>query len=270
MISAAHPKTGDRSYAPALAAPSQQPRIAQGGNITPNAPLIGARRETQQIAPPERSQGGASFSEPAAMPPPLRAMDQAPEAPAADLRDAMWNRFLSAIGVDPDVANPRLHVQGLAEAASAAWNALSDHSRHNGHLGELLRSHQKTQESLLASEYEVMSHEVRGSRDSIDVLDEVDQTVRSFLPALMMFPENGLIAFIIQQLERAAQPDDGLLPGEQSLKDRLKSLQQDIAGLDLGAVESWRHISDWLVESLSAQSPQIVRLHQNNRRQQRG
>ena len=51
------------------------------------------------------------------------------------------------------------------------------------------------------------------------------------------------------------------------MKDRLKGLQADIAGLDLGSVGSWEQISLWFAEGLSPQSPQIVRLHPNRRQQ---
>ena len=48
---------------------------------------------------------------------------------------------------------------------------------------------------------------------------------------------------------------------------RLKGLQQDMAGLDLNSVGAWTQISDWFAHDLAPDSPQIVRLHPNNRRQ---
>jgi hypothetical protein len=95
----------------------------------------------------------------------------------------------------------------------------------------------------------------------------MDVNVRSHLEALMVFPENGLLATIVSGIESAAQTDNGLAPGEQSLKDRLKGLQQDIAGLDLASATNWDQIKLWYEESFSPDQPNILRLAERRHRQ---
>jgi hypothetical protein len=60
-----------------------------------------------------------------------------------------------------------------------------------------------------------------------------------------LFPETSLLNYLIEELERAARPDDGLRPGEQSLKDQLKAVAE-LMNSDLADVNAWRQIGDVL------------------------
>ena len=74
--------------------------------------------------------------------------------------------------------------------------------------------------------------------------------------------------FLIEQLERAAQPDDGLLSGEQSLKDILVNVNGVLRSADLANADSWKRISAMLAIREDAPHndlPAIVVQRQNRR-----
>ncbi len=58
----------------------------------------------------------------------------------------------------------------------------------------------------------------------------------------MLYPATGLITYLIDELEAAAQPDDGLVHGEQDLKDQLKYVREALGKLDLDNPRSWDEI----------------------------
>jgi ribosome assembly protein YihI (activator of Der GTPase) len=61
---------------------------------------------------------------------------------------------------------------------------------------------------------------------------------------LMLFPETGLLSYIIDELETAAAADDGLSTEEQGLLDRLREVDQFMDKLDLSDAEAWQRVED--------------------------
>jgi hypothetical protein len=249
LISSMAHRSGQRSRAPQLAAP-EQPGVAHGGSLNAEFPALPSQSATV----------------PAIAAPPV-GLSNAPLQTDDEIKREYWDRLVSALEVDPGEASERLNVPGLTASASAAWKALVEHGQKNRMLGDLLRRHRAQQDDYLKSEYDLISEEIRGDRRRINLLDEMDVNVRSHLEALMVFPENGLLATIVSGIESAAQTDNGLAPGEQSLKDRLKGLQQDIAGLDLASATNWDQIKLWYEESFSPDQPNILRLAERRHRQ---
>ena len=62
----------------------------------------------------------------------------------------------------------------------------------------------------------------------------------------MLFPETRLIDYLIEEIENAAQFDDGLQHGEQALKDQLKYVRQGLGELNLSSPRSWDEIRERL------------------------
>jgi hypothetical protein len=123
-----------------------------------------------------------------------------------------------------------------------AWKALNAHSKKNENLGFLLREFQNEQDRILSEVYSRLRSENGGDDQKQTLLDGVDGRVRNDLTLYMLFPETGLITYLIEELEAAAQPDDGLVHGEQDLKDQLKYVREALGRLPLDNPRSWDEI----------------------------
>ncbi|MBN9282576.1 MAG: hypothetical protein J0H37_10040, partial [Hyphomicrobium denitrificans] len=87
-----------------------------------------------------------------------------------------------------------------------------------------------------------LRRETDGDERKLSVLDGIDGRVRDDLLLYMLFPEMGLVRYLIEELEAAAQPDDGLVHGEQQLKDQLRSVHEALDTLNLDNPQSWDEI----------------------------
>ena len=91
---------------------------------------------------------------------------------------------------------------------------LNSQSKKNESLGILLRAFQDEQDRVLSEVYSRLRRETDGDERKLSVLDGIDGRVRDDLLLYMLFPEMGLVRYLIEELEAAAQPDDGLDHGE--------------------------------------------------------
>ncbi len=242
LISSAAHRSGQRSMAPRLAAPGQ-PAELEGGRLDEKQPSLAVEEPPRALT---------------------REAVAAPDIPEGqtdlEIEGEFWARLVSAIGVDPRIASERLSVQGLEQAAIGAWNALRIHAQSNPRLMRFLERHQREQEFKLKAAYNEIREGNRGLQRQNRILDGADELVERYLPALMVFPEHGLIDQIIAELELAAQSDDGLRPDEQTLVNRLKSLKQEIAVLDPAEVGDWDQIRQWYADAFSLDKPNVLRL----------
>jgi len=166
-----------------------------------------------------------------------------------DFRHHFLQELLAAVGLTEEVVRDRLASDEVKEAVLAAWRALSGHGTRNAELGRLLRDHQKRQEDQLAQAYGRLKNRIGLDERQVDLLDEIEDEVQNALPLLVLFPETGLVDYLIDELESAAEPDDGQLPGEQDLLERLRMVRQALRSLDLADASSWRQIGDLLTPS---------------------
>jgi hypothetical protein len=150
--------------------------------------------------------------------------------------------LLEAIHLRSDIVDKRLSLPQSRDAILEAWKALNAHSKKNENLGFLLREFQNEQDRILSEVYSGLRSEIGGDDRKQSLLDGVDGRVRNDLTLYMLFPETGLITYLIEELEAAAQPDDGLVHGEQDLKDRLKYVREALGKLDLDNPRSWDEI----------------------------
>jgi len=150
--------------------------------------------------------------------------------------------LLDAIHLNSDVVDTRLSLPQSRDAILEAWKALNEHRKKNENLGFMLRDFQNEQDRILSEVYSRLRSEIGGDDRKQSLLDGVDGRVRNDLTLYMLFPETGLISYLIEELEAAAQPDDGLVHGEQLLKDQLKYVQEALGRLDLDNPHSWDEI----------------------------
>ena len=157
---------------------------------------------------------------------------------AAYYREAL----LEAVHLRSDIVDKRLSLPQSRDAILEAWKALNAHSKKNENLGFLLREFQNEQDRILSEVYSRLRSENGGDDQKQTLLDGVDGRVRNDLTLYMLFPETGLITYLIEELEAAAQPDDGLVHGEQDLKDQLKYVREALGRLPLDNPRSWDEI----------------------------
>jgi hypothetical protein len=156
----------------------------------------------------------------------------------AHYRDAL----LEAVHLRADIVDKRLTLPQSRDAVLEAWKALNAHSKKNENLDYLLRAFQNDQDRVLSEVYSRLRSENGGDERKQALLDGVDGRVRNDLTLYMLFPEMGLVTYLIDELEAAAQPDDGLVHGEQDLKDQLKYVREALGRLDLDNPRSWDEI----------------------------
>lgn len=150
--------------------------------------------------------------------------------------------LLEAIHLGSEIVDKRLSLPQSRDAILEAWKALNSHSKKNESLGFLLREFQNDQDRILSEVFSGLRSETEGDERKLSLLDGVDGRVRDDLPLYMLFPETGLVSYLIEELEAAAQPDDGLVHGEQQLKDQLRSVRDALGRLDLDNPQSWDEI----------------------------
>lgn len=150
--------------------------------------------------------------------------------------------LLEAIHLGSEIVDKRLSLPQSRDAILEAWKTLNSHSKKNENLGFLLRDFQNEQDRILSEVFSGLRSETGGDERKLSLLDGVDGRVRDDLPLYMLFPETGLVSYLIEELEAAAQPDDGLVHGEQQLKDQLRSVRDALGRLDLDNPQSWDEI----------------------------
>jgi hypothetical protein len=227
-------------------------------SLTPETPAIAKDPDTKALAAPDRRSAGEpqqAAGRPASRPrePRRDELDAGAGDPAvaASLgeeeierwRYRCWSDLVSPLKIDPSRASERLNRPGVAGLAAEAWAELTKLGEASETLFEHLREHKSTQEREIAAAYSDLRGVADGRDDLIDLLDGIDGDVQRNLPALMLFPENGLLADIIGRLEAAAAPDNGLRAVEQKLLGRLRTIRDYLEQSDLGEQHTWKWVN---------------------------
>ncbi|MFA5956808.1 hypothetical protein [Hyphomicrobium sp.] len=200
----------------------------------------GVLREAQQRLEPAK--GSVPEIERRRDPPALPGRLPLPREEKQELAAHYREALLEAVHLRPDIVDTRLSLAESRDAILEAWKALNAHSKKNENLDFLLRAFQNEQDRVLAEVYSQLRSENGGDERKQSLLDSVDGRVRNDLTLYMLFPEMGLVTYLIDELEAAAQPDDGLVHGEQDLKDQLKYVREALGRLDLDNPDSWNQI----------------------------
>ncbi|MCB1505476.1 MAG: hypothetical protein KDJ47_10920 [Hyphomicrobiaceae bacterium] len=251
LISATNPR-------PVIAAQPSRPAIAgpqgplQGGALDAAAPPLAGPPQQGMARVPQASRGTQRQLTQAAL----------TQQEREDLEALYEDQLLSALGLSSAAVAARLSGEGVQEAAIAAWRELQSHANANWDLAHLIRHHQAQQENDLDEMYQSLKNGAYGDQRKINELDRVDQSIREALPALMLFPETGLVRFLIDQLELAAGPDDGQKPEEHILLEQLRQVNELMGQSDLADADAWARIRAALTEKARGDFPRIVRIPQ--------
>jgi len=230
-----------------------------------------ARFEGVQARPP--IDGGTLRTTPPQLPRDRRAPELEKPAPAlphvhplseeerarliAHYREAL----LSAVGLTSDLVDQRLKSPESREAMREAWKALGAHSKKNHLLEMMLREFQNMQDRDLSEVFSRLLSETGGDDRKRSLLVGVDSKVRDDLVLYMLFPETRLIDYLIDEIENAAQFDEGLQHGEQALKDQLKYVRQGLGELNLSSPRSWDEIRQRLAIRPGTDMPNFLNKH---------
>jgi len=196
----------------------------------------GALRNAAEALPPRKTPELAAPA--AALPriPQLSAEEE--EALSAHYRSVL----LGAIRLTPELVDQHMRSAGVRSAMGEAWKALIAAGNRRPDLGQFLRKFQTMQNNDLSAAYSELVSEVGGDTRRRAVLDNVEERIQTDLALYNLFAESGLISYLIEELEAAAQPDDGLQDGEQDLKDQLRFVREGLGQLNLSSPRSWEEI----------------------------
>ncbi len=243
LISAASPRAIDAAarQLPGLAAPAGGP--LDGGTLNqPQPKLERPHAKTPQVAAP------------------VRQLTQGPltQHEREHLEALYEDELLSSLGLNSRTVAARFSGEGVQEAAISVWRELQRQAGLNGELGHLLRHYQSEQEKVLDATYVSLKNGAGGDQRKINLLDACDNHIREALPALMLFPETGLVRFLIDELEQAAGPDDGQQPGEHVLLEQLRQVNLAMSHSDLSEAGDWNRVRRILSPSNITDLPQFM------------
>jgi hypothetical protein len=171
-------------------------------------------------------------------------------------------QMLQAIHLDSERIDTRLSADDLRNAMLDAWRTLSVHGKKNDLLERLLKMFVEQQNNALDDRYASLKAATIGDERKINILDAIDDKVRNDLSCYFLLPEMHLIDNLINEIESAAQHDDGLRPDEEALKERLKFVQSALGRLELTDPMSWAEIKQGLMQNYDSSLPKILRFGQ--------
>jgi hypothetical protein len=129
----------------------------------------------------------------------------------------------------------------------------------NPRLNGLIKDHKEAQEDALGRRYSELRVLASLQPEYTDELERADGDIQSDLSVFMLFPENGLLDYLIGDIEQAATPDDGLRPGEQRLLDELRGIRATLAAADLSDPQTWTRVGLALQKIAAEQRANIAR-----------
>ena len=250
------------AYRPALAGPSSNGGPLHGGKIPdPIGKLAPSPRPAQiedgRLSPePVLPEVGA----PPASAPQQQAVHAAGQENEAEKAYVYyWSELVSVLGIDPKHALQRLDAPETGAQAQEVWAMLMRLAEHNDKLNGFIEEHKEAQDEALSQAYSRLRLHANGDQSITDALDRADGDVQRNLSVFMLFPENGLLDFLIAGLEQAAAPDDGISPVEQKLLDELRHVRATLREADLSDPQTWTRVGQVLQKVAADQRAQIAR-----------
>ena len=192
------------------------------------APMSPARqldRAPPKLSPPQRV--------------PNKAVIPLSNEEVAQLARDYQTRLLNAIDLVRDAVAELLTDRTTVVAIGNAFKALQDVGARNENLGQLLRKFQNKQNSQLQVERDVIRMEIDNDGRKLAILGDVERDIQRNMNVYNLLPSAELLSYLIDELERAAQPDEGLHDDEQRLVDYLRHIKEVQSQLDLRDATSW-------------------------------
>ncbi|MGE0055340.1 MAG: hypothetical protein AB7S74_14130 [Hyphomicrobium sp.] len=200
---------------------------------------------------------------------PLEQQPQRLERPQAKLPEMsqaqidQWQVYcrqelLGAINLDIETVDQRLLSQAARSSIMQAYKSLLAVSYSNANLANYLDTFQKEQGQVLDDAIQRLYTEAGESNAKRQIVDLVQNRMEEDHAHYMLFPESGMISYLIEELERAATPDDGLLQEEQQLLEQLKYVRDGLYELNLADPTSWAEINQRLAPRKPQRYPGFV------------
>lgn len=170
--------------------------------------------------------------------------------------------FLTELHLNPNDLMGQLSNEAVLEAAADAWQGLEGLGKQNNLLADFLHQVKSTHNETTKAAYKGMRAHLEHDARKVALLDLVYSEINAAEAVLLLAPESRLLQTLIGELERAAERDDGQMPGEQELCEKLKGVASALGKLDLENAESWREVEERILEPESSPDlPKVVRLH---------
>ena len=173
--------------------------------------------------------------------------------------------FLTELNLNPHTLMTQLTNDAVREAAADAWQGLEGLGKQNHLLADFLRQVKGTHRRTAEDAYKGMRAHLEYDVRKVVELDAVYDEIESAEAVLLLAPESQLLQTLIGELERAAERDDGQMPGEQELQDKLRTVAAALGNLNLESADSWRQVEERILEPEAQDLPNVVRLRGKNR-----
>ncbi|HXF55437.1 MAG TPA: hypothetical protein VNK52_15090 [Hyphomicrobiaceae bacterium] len=160
-----------------------------------------------------------------------------------DLEQHFVSQIMQRLGLPPH-AYGKLRAEEIAAQAVAAAHLFKRQARTHMRLHERLSSIESNLRRELSRAHTLLANEYEGQGLALERLAEVVAAVNERIPALMLLPESGVLADLIEQLDEASAGDGGLRPGEDVLRDRLRRLEDDLRSMNAAEGSVWSRIED--------------------------
>lgn len=220
------------------------PAMIDGGRLNPAMERV-ARDEPRQITSVRRQPEEAPARGDLRQEQPVRSGVPFSKDEAQEL----YNTFVTRMLTDAELEPMQLRLiseRALWDPAMAAAKALDSLQDSGSRLGaEVLRREQQILRTIERS-FDAARSEFAREPDVVDVLGQAHRDVIGAVPALMLCqggPFEQIVNRMIEEIERAAGPDDGLRREDEELVRRLRGLRAALKSLDRRTAESWRDLS---------------------------
>ena len=256
---------GSAMHPRAISGPGGNGGAIDGGKIRERIDKLGPAPQRRQIQPPkpEKSEVGAA---PATLPLAHPAAEAAVVATSSEVDKAhlyYWSELVKVLHIDPQFALQRLSAPEATAQAQDVWASLIKLSEHNDRLAGFIEEHKQAQEDALSRVYSDLRSDADGDKALVEQLGRADDDVGNKLSMFMLFPENGLLDYLISGLEHAAGPDDGIRAHEQKLLDELRHIRASLREADLSDPDTWTRIGQVLQKVAADQRNLIARFTPN-------
>lgn len=134
------------------------------------------------------------------------------------------------------------------QAAAEAWTALRERAGENQALSRYLDQFEHDRLKTLEARYQYLQEANREEPQEVSALNRARTNIDAAWPILMLHPDTGLVASLIEQLDLAASNDGLLAEADADLRERLHKARDILNAYDLGGTDAWNEIHGAIAE----------------------